>query len=153
MCPWRGNPLKAKGLTVTELLVVLVILAVIFTIAAFNGRRTLLGQEQTAFLRTVQGLFWQGATEAASRGAELSLVRQGNRLELRLGSQTLRTVDIPQGVNLSLPQGTVVRFSPPGKLLDAQGQNLSSPLSFTISIGQRTYAYTVSLIGEVKGAP
>ncbi|MFX5157645.1 prepilin-type N-terminal cleavage/methylation domain-containing protein, partial [Acinetobacter baumannii] len=102
-----------KGITLIELLVVIAVMAVILSIAAFSGRRTLLSQEQAAFLRSLQGLFWQGATEAASRGETLVLSRQGNRLEIRRGSQVVRTVDIPQGVGLSLGYGDVARFTPP----------------------------------------
>lgn len=142
-----------KGITLIELLVVIAVMAVILSIAAFSGRRTLLSQEQAAFLRSLQGLFWQGATEAASRGETLVLSRQGNRLEIRRGSQVVRTVDIPQGVGLSLGDGDVVRFTPPGKVESPSGGILSAPLTFTVSVGPRTYTYTVSLIGEVKVSP
>lgn len=129
------------------------ILAILFALASFQGRRTLQGQEEAAFLSTLQNLFWQGATEAASRGENLDLVRTGNRLELRQGSRTLKGVDIPQGVALSIPEGTFVRFTPPGKLRNPQGNELTSPLTFTVSVRGRTYRYTLSLIGETKVEP
>lgn len=142
-----------KGMSLIELLVVIAVMAVILSMAAFSGRRTLLSQEQAAFLRSLQGLFWQGATEAASRGETLILSRQGNRLEIRRGNQVLQSLNIPPGVNLSLGDGDIVRFTPPGKVESPSGSMLSSPLSFTVSVGSRNYTYRVSLIGEVKVSP
>jgi len=143
-----------KGFSVIELLVVLAVLAVIFAIGAFNGRRTLLSQEQAAFLRSLQGLFWEAATEAASRGENLVLHFTGQRLEVRRTDGTvLRALDLPPGVSLSLTQGVVARFTPPGKVADRDGMNLRQPLSFTATVGSQTYTYTVSLIGETEVVP
>ncbi len=136
-----------------ELVVLLAILAVVLALGALNGRRTLLGQEHAAFLNTLQNVFWQGATEAASRGENLTLERNGNRLELKRGSTVLRAWDIPQGVTLSLGNGAIARFTPPGKVQNPQGQPLSQALTFTASVGGRTYTYTISLIGEAKRVP
>ncbi|MDM7325111.1 MAG: prepilin-type N-terminal cleavage/methylation domain-containing protein [Thermus sp.] len=138
-----------RGLSLVELLVILVILGVVLAIASFNGQRTLLGQQQAAFLNTLQGLFWEGATEAASRGRQLALWYQGNRLEIREGNQVRRWVEVPKGVVLNLPQGELVRFLPPGKL-EGSGMALGSP--FTVVVEDRTYTYLVSLIGEVKAS-
>jgi len=142
-----------KGMTLIELLVVFGLLLVILAIAAFDGRKTLRGQEQAAFLRSLQGFFWQGATEAASRGTLLTVVFTGNRLEIRHGAQTLRALDVPPGVSLTLPTGVVARLTPPGKVVDANGNNLTQPLNFKVNLGSRTYTYVVSLIGEVKVQP
>lgn len=140
-------------MSLTELLVVIAIIAVALSIAALNGRQMLLSQEQAAFLRSLQGLFWQGATEAASRGETLILSRQGNRLEIRRGNQVLRRLDIPQEANLSLSDGDILRFTPPGKVESPSGGILSAPVAFTVTIGPRSYTYRVSLIGEVKVSP
>lgn len=142
-----------RGLTLVEMIVLVAVLGVVFTLVAFNGQRTLAEQEEVAFLRTLQGLFWQGATEAASRGETLLLVRQGNRLEIRRGQQALRSVRIPSGISLSLAEGTIVQFTPPGKLQGPQGQNLTQPLTFTVQRGNKTFTYTISLIGEAKVIP
>lgn len=142
-----------KGMTLIELLVVIGVLMVILAIATFNGQRTLKGQEQAAFLRSLQGFFWQGATEAASRGALLDVVFTGNRLEIRNGTRVLRTLEVPQGVSLTLPRGVVARLTPPGKVVDANGNSLTRPLSFQVSLGSKTYTYVVSLIGEAKVEP
>ncbi|KHG65329.1 type IV pilin [Thermus sp. 2.9] len=136
-----------------ELLVLLAILAGVLAMGALNGRRTLSGQEQAAFLNTLQNVFWQGATEAASRGENLTLERNGSRLELKRGSTVLRAWDIPQGVVLSLGDGPIARFTPPGKVQDPQGRPLSQPLTFTAAVNGRTYTYTISLIGEAKRVP
>ncbi|UZX14413.1 prepilin-type N-terminal cleavage/methylation domain-containing protein [Thermus sp. PS18] len=142
-----------KGMTLIELLVVVGLLLVIFAIAVFNSRKTLRGQEQAAFLRSLQGFFWQGATEAASRGALLDVVFTGNRLEIRDGARTLRILEVPQGVSLDLPTGVVARLTPPGKVVDATGNNLTQPLRFRVSSDSRSYTYVISLIGEVKVEP
>lgn len=142
-----------KGMTLIELLVVIGVLMVILAIAAFNGQRTLKGQEQAAFLRSLQSFFWQGATEAASRGAFLDVVFTGNRLEIRNGTQVLRTLEVPQGVSLTLPRGVVARLTPPGEVEDANGNRLTQPLSFQVNLGSKTYTYVVSLIGEAKVEP
>jgi Tfp pilus assembly protein FimT len=144
---------RARGLSLVELLVLLAVLAVVLAMGALNGRRTLLGQEHAAFLSTLQNVFWQGATEAASRGVNLTLERNGSRLELKQGSTVLRTWDIPQGVVLSLGNGSIVRFTPPGKVQDPQGQPLTQPLTFTATVNGKTYTYTISLIGEAKRVP
>ena len=141
------------GMSLVELLVVTAVLAIVLSIAALNGRQVLLSQEQRAFLRTLQDVFWQGATEAAARGEPLILYRRGNRLELLRNTQVLRVWDIPQGVSVSLNEGNIVRFAPPGKLETPDGGVLSSPLTFTVSVRSHTYTYRVSLIGEVKVQP
>lgn len=142
-----------KGFSVIELLVVLAVLAVIFAIGAFNGRRTLLSQEQAAFLRSLQGLFWEAATEAASRGENLVLHFTGQRLGEADGRYGSPRLGPPPGVSLSLTPGVVAQFTPPGKVADQDGRNLLQPLSFTATVGSKTYTYTVSLIGETEVVP
>ncbi len=144
-----------KGFSTVELLVVTVLLGILFTIGAFSWRATLRGQERASFLKTFQNVFWQGATEAASRGRELTLVKNGSLLTLQDGSRVLRSWNVPEGVLLQrgggpLPDGTLARFTPPGKLKDAQGSELLSPLVFEVALGNKTYRYTISLIGEAK---
>ncbi|RTG96194.1 type IV pilin [Thermus scotoductus] len=144
-----------QGFSTVELLVVTVLLGILFTIGVFSGHAILRGQERASFLKTFQNVFWQGATEAASRGRELALVKNGSLLTLQDGPRVLRSWNIPEGASLGregspLPDGTLARFTPPGKLKDAQGGELLSPLVFEVVLGNKTYRYTVSLIGEAK---
>ncbi|AEB11452.1 prepilin-type N-terminal cleavage/methylation domain-containing protein [Marinithermus hydrothermalis] len=140
--------LKQQGFTLIEFLIVATILGVALSIAAFEGWRMLRGQEQRAAVSSVQQLFWQGATAAASRGARLELVRVGRVLEVRAEAdgRVLRRFELPDGVTTNLPEGRLAVFTPPGRVNLAA----SFPNPFTVRAGGRTYRFTVSLIGEVK---
>lgn len=142
--------MRKEGWTLVELLIVLAILGILATVGIYNGQRILKGQEGAAFIRTLQGVFWQGATEAASRGEPLSLDRSGNQLRLLQGGRVLRTWDIPKGVSLGVGDGPLATFTPPGKIQDQQGKELRSPMEIPFTVGERNYKARVSLIGEVK---
>lgn len=71
----------------------------------------------------------------------------------RTDGTVLRALDLPPGVSLSLTPGVVAQFTPPGKVADQDGRNLLQPLSFTATVGSKTYTYTVSLIGETEVVP
>lgn len=128
----------------------LLAIGIILFLIFIGARQVLQAQENAAFIRTLQGLFWQGTTEAAARGQTLVLVRQGNRLLVQNGNTVLKEAVIPAGVSLSLGDGVVAQFTPPGKLRNAQGQDLYAPFTFGAQMGGRSYTFTVSLIGEVK---
>ncbi len=140
--------LKQLGFTLLEFLIVAAVLGIALSIAAFEGRRMLRGQEHQAAVSSVQQLFWQGATAAASRGTRLELVRTGKVLEVRIegNGRVLRRFELPDGVTTNLPEGRLAVFTPPGRV------NLATnfPNPFTVQAGGRTYRFTVSLIGEVK---
>lgn len=137
-----------QGFTMLELIMVMAILGITFTIGAVGSRSILQRQEFSATLRSIKQLFWQGATIASSRSLNLELVRSGNTLTLRRTgtTTTYRTVTLPTGFTFSLSDGTLANFTPPGKV------NMAGSLSnqFTASFKSETYQLTVSQIGEVK---
>lgn len=142
-----------KGFSVIELLVVLAVLAVIFAIGAFNGRRTLLSQEQAAFCAPCKACSGRRPPRRQAEGKTSSSTSRGNargEADGRYGSPRLGP---PPGVSLSLTPGVVAQFTPPGKVADQDGRNLLQPLSFTATVGSKTYTYTVSLIGETEVVP
>jgi type II secretory pathway pseudopilin PulG len=131
-----------------ELLMVIAILSITFTIGAIGSRTILTRQENSATMRSIKQLFWQGATIASSRSINLELVRNGNTLQLRrTGTTTVfRTVTLPRGFTLSLADGTLANFTPPGKVAMATGVSNQ----FTASFDGSTYQLTASQIGEVR---
>jgi Tfp pilus assembly protein FimT len=136
-----------------ELLMVIAILGITFTIGAVGSRNILTRQENSAAMRSVKQLFWQGATVAASRSVNLELVRNNQTLVLRtVGTNptTYRTVTLPNSVTSNLPSSdsVIATFSSPGKVNINTG--VSNP--FTVSFDNKTYNLTVSQIGEVLEA-
>jgi hypothetical protein len=133
-----------------ELLMVLAILGITFTIGAIGSKTILTKQENLATMRSIKQLFWQGATIASSRSINLELVRAGSTLTLRQTGVTpikiYRTVTLSTGFTSNLPDGTLATFTPPGKVTVATG--ISNP--FTASFNSSTYQLTVTQIGEVK---
>jgi prepilin-type N-terminal cleavage/methylation domain-containing protein len=139
---------KRSGFTLLEIIAVLAIIGVTFTIGAIGSRAILRGQEFSATLRSIKQLFWQGATIASSRSINLELVRTGSTLQVRrIGTTTVyRTVTLPTGFTSNLPDGQLATFTPPGKVTMAT--SISNP--FTASFNNSTYQLTVTQIGEVK---
>ncbi|EIA39596.1 prepilin-type N-terminal cleavage/methylation domain-containing protein [Thermus scotoductus] len=140
------------GFTLLEFLIVLGLLGLLLSIGALSTSRLLRSEERSSFLTALQTFIWQGATEAASRGEALLLDYDGSRLRLLRESNKalLRALPLPQGASLSLNQGPILRYSPPGKVENPDGSPLNGPLTFTLSLGGQNHRYTVSLIGEVK---
>lgn len=135
-----------QGLSLIEILIILAVLSIIFSFVAVGSRTILQGQEERASLTSVQTIFWQGATAAASRGETLELVRAGPILSVieKDSGKTVRKEELSDEVELSLPDGKVATFIAPGKVSMASGN------SFTLKANETTYLMTVSLIGEVK---
>ncbi|MGQ9511440.1 MAG: type IV pilin [Thermaceae bacterium] len=139
-----------KGMALFELLVVLGILGLLLSLATV-GRRYAQGQEKAGFLTSLQNFFWQGTTEAASRGRTLTVYYTGGSLELRDETRVLSALKVPSGINLSLTQGPVARLTPPGKVQTPSGGELSAPLRIDLSTEEgRRYSLEVSLIGEAR---
>lgn len=137
---------KRRGLSLLEILIVLAVLSITAGFVAIGSRNILQGQEERAAVTSVQTLFWQGATAASSRGKTLELVRSGSVLSVREqdSGTTIRREELPNEVDLSLPDGLIATFVAPGKV------SMASSDSFTIQGKEKTYVMTVSLIGEVK---
>jgi len=147
---------RAWGFTLLELLVVLGIIGILMGLTAFQYRRIEAQQAKASFYTGIQRLFWEGATAAASRGQTLELVRQGNRLIVRTSSppyKTLRTLDIPEGVEVDLPDGSLADFTPPGRVR-FQGhfpKDCGNGYAFRVKGGKgQSRCYRVSYIGEVQ---
>jgi type II secretory pathway pseudopilin PulG len=148
----------AAGFTILELLVILAVIGIIGTIGVMNGRRIVQGQESRAAMESVRQSVWQGATLAAARGIPTVLVRTSAGLEVRNAQSgaVLRRFELPAGTQLSLPAnpglgrpaGTVLAFTPPGKVDPASLAALPQP--FTLTIDDQVYRLKVSLIGEIQ---
>lgn len=131
-----------------ELLIVIAIIGIILTIGVFNGRQALNTQEETAALNSLRQSVWQGATAASARGEVTELVRSGDRLEvITSNGEILRSETLPAGVTSNLPQGTILVFTPPGKIDSA---TLPYPGQFSMSTGNRRVEIEFSAIGEVR---
>ena len=133
-----------------ELLIVLAIIGIILSVGVFNGRRALTAQEERAAVNTLRQTSWQGATAAAARGRPVIMVRDGRRLSLRLDNadgQVLRSEELPAGVDTNLPNGTVLVFTPPGKIRTDQ---VPEPGEYWFEAGGRRLELEFSVIGEVE---
>jgi Tfp pilus assembly protein FimT len=139
--------MKREGLTIIETLIVIGILAILFTIALGPGLRVLRGQQNKASLESVRQMFWQGATAAASRNQTLQLSRSGTTFTIAPpNGAAVRTFEIATTTTVGLPDGVVATFLPPGRVTLASG--VSNP--FTVQTNGQTYSITVSLIGETQ---
>lgn len=138
------------GLSLLELIVVLAILAVVFTIVATSGRGIAQRASERSAVNTFQQAVWQGATMAAARGFRTELVRDGGELVVRrlADGDVLRRFEIDANVALNVPDGQVLVFTPPGAVLEASLDALPDPIE--IVAAGTTYALEVSLIGEVR---
>lgn len=146
---------RARGLTLIELLVVLAMLGVLFTLTAFQSRRVMAEQDEAAFYTRVQRIFWDASTAAASRGQTLLLIRNGDTLIVREkgGSRkVLRRVEIPEGMRVSLPEGRLAVFTPPGRVRFRPRfpQDCEGPSFKVTTPGGSERCYRVSVIGEVE---
>lgn len=142
---WRS------GFTLLELLIALAVIGVVVGIAVTGGRRLVEGQEARAAVQSVRQSIWQGATLAASRGVSTTLVLNGTDLELHDdggAERPLRTFALPEGATLRGVSGTVLRFTPPGKVDESSLAALPKPL--ILEVDGKIYQLRVSLIGEVK---
>lgn len=137
------------GITILELLIVLAVLGLVLGIGFFNARRALVGSQERAAVQTVRQSIWQGATAASSRGRPITLVRTGNAFQLVDGDTIIRSDDLPDGVTTNLAQGTLLEFSPPGKVT---ADSLAGFMERDPWIGGegRTQRIEVSVIGEVR---
>lgn len=141
--------MRQAGLTITEILIVIGILAILFSIALGPGLRVLQGQQNRASLETVRQMFWHGATAAASRNQTLQLTRSGSTFTIAPSNgAAVRTFEVSSGTTVSLPSGVVATFLPPGRVVLAGG--VSNP--FTVVANGQTYSISVSLIGETQVA-
>lgn len=130
-------------------------MAVIAAVAgaiALGGRRIAQGQDANAAVKTMQQSVWQGATMAASRGVRTNLVLSGQELEVQVASSgaVIRRFELNTGASLNVSDGTLLTFTPPGKVDPASLAGLPSPLQLTT--GGNTYDLQISLIGEVRVA-
>ena len=142
--------MKSRGFTMLEILIAVAIIGIVAGVGVINGRKMAQRQNQNAAARSIQQLFWQGATGAASRGVEVTLERNNKvfTLERSDNSEVLRSFTLPEQVSINFPEGEVVRFTPPGKIDDDSFDALPSPI--TLSTEAKNYTVSISIIGEVK---
>lgn len=155
MAPRMDAMERPRGFTLLELIAVVAMVAALFALAAFQSRRLEAQQERAAFFTSLERLFWQAATASASRGRPLRLVRTGEVLRvetLDAPPKTLLRLEIPEGVTVDLPEGTLATFTPPGRVHFAPSfpKTCGGP-SFAAALpeGLRR-CYRISLIGEVE---
>lgn len=144
--PTRGR----AGLTLLELIVVLAVLAVTFSLVALAGRGFVQRASERSTVNTFQQAVWQGATAAAARGFETELVRDGEVLEVRRRATgtVLRAFELDANAQLNVPDGIVLVFTPPGAVDAASLAALPDPIE--IVAAGTTYRMEISLIGEVR---
>jgi len=144
-----------SGFTLLELLVAIAVLGIVLALTAFQSRKIEAHQAESAFYAGLERLFWEASTAAASRGRALVLLRDGDRLIVRLRTPprtVIRALEIPENVEVGLPDGRLAIFTPPGRVRfrPAFPQACQGP-SFAVTTSRGTErCYRVSLIGEVE---
>lgn len=144
-----GTSSQTLGVTVIELLVIVAIVGIMLSIGVFSGRQALVQRQEIAAVNTLRQSIWQGATAASSRGQTVVLHRNGRILELRSDSGIVRRDELPSGVSTNLPQGVVLEFSPPGKVVEDSLLDLLE-IQPRVSAGGKTFVLEISVIGEVR---
>lgn len=129
---------------------VFAILGAVVGLVVMSGRPIARGQEARSAVKTVQQSVWQGATSAASRGVRTNLVHAGGRLEVRNAAtnEVIRRFELPEDASINAPDGTLLVFTPPGKVDEASLASLPDP--FQVTAGGQVTQLEVSLIGEVR---
>lgn len=135
-----------RGLTLVEVLIVLVIFGVLLSLVIFMGRGALDNQEEQAAIRSIQQSIWQGSSAASARGRNTELTLTGRLIEVREAGtgRVIRSEELPRGISTNLP--TLV-FTPPGKISSDSFALVSNGIRVTSSAG--TTLLSVSIIGEV----
>jgi len=147
---------RAGGFTLLELLVVLGILGGLLTLAFVQFRQTEAQQAKASFITSIQRLFWETSTAAASRGITLTLERKGDRLLVYPkghSDKVYRSLEIPSGVTVHLPEGVLADFTPPGriKFKSIFPKDCNNQYGFKVTNDQgQSRCYQISYIGEVK---
>jgi prepilin-type N-terminal cleavage/methylation domain-containing protein len=152
---------RHKGFTLIELLIVIAIIGIILGIGVVNGQRMAKQTKENASPDAIRNLIWQGATSAASRGANLVMVRTGDEFIVRTDESTVASrkilyrYELPQGMTSTFNNtGHQLVFLPPGKVDFSAGKSSlpssSTPNSFQLTASGKTYTLQVSIIGDIQ---
>ena len=146
----RNVRTSRSGFSLLELLVVLAILGVVFTLVATTGRVFVQRASERSVVATFQQAVWQGATAAAARGFRTELVLEGDVLSIRRLStgDVLRSYELDGNASWNVADGQVLVFTPPGAIDETTLDALPDPIQ--IVAAGTTYQFEVSLIGEVR---
>lgn len=138
------------GFSLIEMLIIMAILGIVGGISVFGYRQVQSGQEAKSGIASIRLIMAHGATAASSRGVVLDLVKSGDTLQVQTQDATPVVVTkekLPSSIAFQLPStNPILQFNQVGRLVFPAGFN--NPI--TLSSRGRTYALTVSLIGEVK---
>lgn len=132
-----------------ELLIVIAIIGIILGFGVFNGRQALTSQQERAAVNSIRQSAWQGATAASARGVAVWMTLEEGELLLRQGSndgRVIRREELPQGLETNIPSGTLLVFTPPGKV---RPDTLPAPGEYWVGASGRTLELEFSMIGEV----
>ncbi|XOB98009.1 prepilin-type N-terminal cleavage/methylation domain-containing protein [Deinococcota bacterium DY0809b] len=140
---------KRRGFTLLELLLVLALASIVLGLGAVSFQSAMARERAKGAVSDLRQAVWGGASFAASRGEEYSLVFDGSktvRLVRSKDGKVVRTVELPDSVTLDEPAGELMRFTSPGMV--KFNANVGRFLDLTVD--GKTQQLEVSKIGEVR---
>jgi hypothetical protein len=148
LIPSRPGPLRERGITLIELLIVALVAGVLLSLGGIGVRGFLQRTAERSARSSVEQALWGGATLASARGERVVLWRAGPNLELRSDDgRLLRRFDVA-AADLDLPDGASLIFTPPG-VIDVDSL-AAWPAPLVARSRDGNYHLDLSLIGEVR---
>ena len=139
---------RTKGFTLIELLIVVMVVGILLSIAVFNGRGLLQGENTRGTAKAFQQMLWQAGTAASARFEPVVLSVQNNAFVLQgqTSKEIIRREAIPPAVTTTFPTAQTLTFVPSGRIDAASFAAIRQPIE--IKSSKINYKVDFTVIGE-----